>query len=81
VTLSEKVKEVVILNEMIIDDYGSYEEAMQDGQIAYFDFKGQNIINPFFDETGANSVDPVEYYGHDNIERFISVINWDNFQE
>lgn len=36
-----------------------------------FEFKGTWIVNPFYDETMRFEVDPVEYYGADNIKAYL----------
>lgn len=39
-----------------------------------FDFNGIAVINPFVDETGIEPVDPVEYYGTENVlEAFVKL--------
>ena len=73
--LTEKIKEIVILNEMLIDEYESYEEAMKNNQIVYFEFNGHNIINPLYDESERNEVNPIEYYGKENINKFVNAIS------
>lgn len=37
----------------------------------YFEFKGNTIVNPWFDETMRFYVDPVAYYGKENIDNFL----------
>ena len=34
--------------------------------LVYFKHEGNNIFNPFYDESGENQVDPIAHYGIDN---------------
>lgn len=39
-----------------------------------FEFKGFQIINPFFDETNRFEVEPISYYGEENMTGFIEQV-------
>ena len=54
------------VNDMINDNYTTDEdgnEIVLDDAPYYFEFKGQDITNPFMDSSYRFEVDPVEYYG------------------
>lgn len=49
----------------------NYNLSQQNGKCIGFDFNGIFITDPNLDETGRFSVNPLEYYGKANIEKFI----------
>lgn len=69
--LQERIKKIVEVNQGIMEEYGSFEEPMSYGLLNHFKYNGHIIINPLYDETGKKKVNPIKYYGIENINKFI----------
>ena len=61
------VKEIAALNSAIIFEYGIMD------LVNGFDYSDTTIHDPYLDESGTSSVDPVAYYGQAFLEsRFVT---------
>lgn len=41
-------------------------------EVPSFEYKGFNITTPIFDETLRDDVNPIDYYGEENIVKYLS---------
>ena len=64
------MKGVENLNQ-ILEGIVDYNLSVDEDEKVTFIYEGVEIHNPFFDSTHRFKVDPLEYYGRENIKTFI----------
>lgn len=47
-----------------------YDQSSADG-LTTFEYDGQEIWDPFVDESMRAAVDPIDYYGEENIQKMV----------